>query len=77
LDIADTDGPAGDYKLSVTTTGDLSTGDKPLPEKLTLSQGKRQAFSFPLIAQTAGDASITVKLAHTGGTEVEQTLYLP
>ncbi|RWG54322.1 MAG: hypothetical protein EOQ65_29910, partial [Mesorhizobium sp.] len=77
LDIADTDGPAGDYKLSVTTTGDLSTGDKPLPEKLTLSQGKRQALSFPLIAQTAGDASITVKLAHNGGTEVEQTLYLP
>lgn len=77
LDIADTDGPAGDYKVSVTTTGDLSTGDKPLPEKLTLSQGKRQALSFPLIAQTAGDASITVKLAHNGGTEVEQTLYLP
>ncbi|TJV02158.1 MAG: hypothetical protein E5Y35_28620, partial [Mesorhizobium sp.] len=77
LDIADTDGPAGDYKLSVTTTGDLSTGDKPLPEKLTLSQGKRQALSFPLIAQTAGDALITVKLAHDGGTEVEQTLYLP
>ncbi|UCI09802.1 alpha-2-macroglobulin family protein [Mesorhizobium sp. B1-1-8] len=77
LDIADTDGPAGDYKLSVTTTGDLSTGDKPLPQTLTLAQGKRQTLSFPLIAHTAGDASITVKLAHADGTTVEQTLYMP
>ncbi|TIV30144.1 MAG: hypothetical protein E5V99_18180, partial [Mesorhizobium sp.] len=77
LDIADTDGPAGDYALSVTTTGDLSTGDKPLPEKLTLAQGKRQSLTFPLVAKTAGDASITIKLAHADGTQVEQTLYLP
>ncbi|TIV73664.1 MAG: hypothetical protein E5V93_17875, partial [Mesorhizobium sp.] len=75
--IADTDGPAGDYALSVTTTGDLSTGDKPLPEKLTLAQGKRQSLTFPLVARTAGDASVTVKLAHADGTQVEQTLYLP
>ncbi|MET2825974.1 alpha-2-macroglobulin family protein [Mesorhizobium shangrilense] len=77
LDVADTDGPAGDYKLSIDTTGDLSTGDKPLPEKLTLAQGKRQTLTVPLIAQTAGNASITIKLAHADGTNVEQTLYVP
>ncbi|MFB9978626.1 MG2 domain-containing protein [Mesorhizobium kowhaii] len=77
LDVADTDGPAGDYALSINTTGDLSTGDKPLPEKLTLAKGKRQTLTVPLIAQTAGNASITIKLAHTDGTAVEQTLYVP
>ncbi|AZO51730.1 alpha-2-macroglobulin family protein [Mesorhizobium sp. M4B.F.Ca.ET.058.02.1.1] len=77
LDIADTDGPAGDYALSIDTTGDLSTGDKPLPGRLTLAQGKRQTLTVPLIARTAGDATITVKLAHADGTEVEQTLYVP
>jgi uncharacterized protein YfaS (alpha-2-macroglobulin family) len=77
LDVADTDGPAGDYKLSIDTTGDLSTGDKALPEKLTLAKGKRQTLTVPLIAQTAGNASITIKLAHADGTNVEQTLYVP
>jgi uncharacterized protein YfaS (alpha-2-macroglobulin family) len=77
LDVADTDGPAGDYALSIDTTGDLSTGDKLLPEKLTLAKGKRQTLIVPLIAQTAGNASITIKLAHADGTAVEQTLYVP
>ncbi|TIT57204.1 MAG: hypothetical protein E5W60_24270, partial [Mesorhizobium sp.] len=54
-----------------------STGDKPLPGRLTLAQGKRQTLTVPLIARTAGDATITVKLAHADGTEVEQTLYVP
>ncbi|MER9598478.1 alpha-2-macroglobulin family protein [Mesorhizobium sp. M0244] len=77
LDVADTDGPAGDYKLTVNTTGDLSTGSAALPEKLTLAKGKRQTLTVPLIAQTAGNASITIKLAHADGTAVEQTLYVP
>lgn len=77
LDIADTDGPEGDYALSIDTTGDLSTGDKPLPEKVTLAKGKRQTLTVPLIAQTAGNASLTIKLAHGDGTSVEQTLYVP
>ncbi|MER8710659.1 alpha-2-macroglobulin family protein [Mesorhizobium sp. M1295] len=77
LDVADTDGPAGDYKLTIDTTGDLSTGSAALPEKLTLAKGKRQTLTVPLIAQTAGNASITIKLAHADGTAVEQTLYVP
>ncbi|TGQ42583.1 alpha-2-macroglobulin family protein [Mesorhizobium sp. M00.F.Ca.ET.216.01.1.1] len=77
LDVADTDGPAGDYQLTIDTTGDLSTGNAALPEKLTLAKGKRQTLTVPLIAQTPGNASITVKLAHADGTAVEQTLYVP
>ena len=41
LDIANTDAPDGDYALAIETTGDLSTGSAPLPEKLTLD--RRQA----------------------------------
>ena len=41
LDITNTDGPDGDYALSIDTTGDLSTGSAALPGKLTLA--KRQA----------------------------------
>ncbi len=77
LDIANTDAPDGDYSFSVETTGDLSTGSAALTDKVTLTAGKRQSLTVPLIAQTAGDASLTIKLAREGGPSVEQTLYLP
>ena len=77
LDVANTDGPDGDYSLAIETTGDLSTGSAALPDKLTLTGGKRQTMTVPLIAQTAGDASITIRLAHADGLTVEQTLFIP
>lgn len=77
LDVVDTDGPEGDYALTIDTTGDLSTGSTALPEKLTLAKGKRQTLTVPLIAEKPGNASITIKLAHADGTAVEQTLYVP
>ncbi|TIW92151.1 MAG: hypothetical protein E5V57_30955, partial [Mesorhizobium sp.] len=77
LDVTDADGPEGDYALSINTTANLSTGSAALPEKLTLAKGKRQTLTVPLIAETPGNASITIKLAHADGTAVEQTLYVP
>ncbi len=77
LDVANTDGPDGDYSLAIETTGDLSTGSAALPDRLTLTGGKRQTMTVPLIAQTAGDASITIRLAHADGLTVEQTLFIP
>uniref|UniRef100_UPI0035A8373C alpha-2-macroglobulin family protein n=1 Tax=Mesorhizobium sp. LHD-90 TaxID=3071414 RepID=UPI0035A8373C len=77
LDIANTDGPDGDYRFAVETTGDLSTGSAALPEKVTLTSGKRQSITVPLIAGDAGDASLTIHLAHENGPAVEQTLYIP
>jgi uncharacterized protein YfaS (alpha-2-macroglobulin family) len=77
LDIANTDAPDGDYSLAIETTGDLSTGSAALPDKLQLTAGKRQTLTVPLIAQTAGDAGITIRLAHAGGLTVEQKLSIP
>ncbi|MBU2406247.1 MAG: alpha-2-macroglobulin family protein [Alphaproteobacteria bacterium] len=77
LDVANTDGPDGDYALEIETTGDLSTGSAPLPDKLTLAGGKRQTLTVPLIAQTVGTAGITIRLAHADGVTVEQVLSIP
>ncbi|HTV70388.1 MAG TPA: alpha-2-macroglobulin family protein [Rhizobiaceae bacterium] len=77
LDIANTDGPAGDYALTVETTGDLSTGSAALPDKVTLAAGARQYLTIPLVAQTSGDAGITIRLAHADGLTVEQNLSIP
>jgi len=77
LDVTNTDGPDGDYAVAIESTGGLSVGTDGVPEKLTLASGKRQTFTVPLTAVTAGDSSITVRLSHEGGPEVEQTLFLP
>ncbi|WP_026227334.1 alpha-2-macroglobulin family protein [Hoeflea sp. 108] len=77
LDVANTDAPAGEYTLSVDTTGDLSTGDAALPQKLTLEPGKRQTLKIPLMPVTAGTAGLTVRIANAEGLSVEQELSLP
>ena len=77
LDIANTDAPAGDYTLSLDTTGDLSTGDAALPQKLTLEPGKRQTLKIPLMPVTSGTAGLTVRIANAEGLNVEQELSLP
>ena len=75
LDIANTDGPDGDYALDIETGGDVTAGA--FPDKLTLTGGKRVTMTVPLSAETVGNAGVTVRLAHTDGLEVEQVLSLP
>ncbi len=75
LDVANTDGPDGDYALAIDSTGGVEPG--PLPEKLTLAGGKRVTLTVPLTAEMVGDAGLTVRLAHADGLEVEQVLSLP
>jgi len=77
LDVANTDAPDGDYAVSIESIGGLSIDEDGVPQKLTLAGGKRQSFTVPLVAVSAGDATITVKLANDSGTAVEQTLILP
>jgi len=75
LDIANTDGPAGDYALSVTSDGAVSADT---PERtLNLASGARQAVTVPLTANHTGPGAITVRLAHADGTEVVHALSLP
>ena len=75
LDIANTDGPAGEYTLAVETDGAV-TADAP-EQRLTLASGARQAVTVPLAAERTGLAAITVRLAHADGTEIEHALSLP
>ena len=75
LDVANTDGPAGDYALSIDTTGDLSTGDKPLPREADARPG--QAPDADRAADRA-DAPATPRSPSSSPTPtaptVEQTL---
>lgn len=77
LDLANTDGPAGDYTVTIDSTGGIAIGDDGIPASVTLGAGERRGFEVPLMAVEPGDASLTVRLAHADGTSAEQVLYLP
>ncbi|MEW9804843.1 MG2 domain-containing protein [Mesorhizobium sp. ZMM04-5] len=74
LDVANTDGPDGDYSLTIEGS-DVVVGAT--PDTLTLAGGKRVTMTVPLVAETAGDAGVTIRLAHADGLAVEQVLSLP
>ena len=65
LDIANTDGPAGDYTLS------LDVGRhrrRQLPGQAARSPpGKRQTLTVPISADETGDAGLTIRLASADG----------
>jgi len=75
LDVANTDGPDGDYYLAIDTSGDIAVGA--MPEKLLLVGGKRVTLTVPLTAEAVGNAGLTVRLAHPDGLAIEQVLSLP
>lgn len=60
LEIANTDGPAGNYALSVVSSEELSVGS--LPATIELAKGERRVLSLPMRAMQPGvaDLSITV-----------------
>ncbi|MCR5855421.1 alpha-2-macroglobulin family protein [Mesorhizobium sp. J428] len=74
LDIANTDGPAGDYKLALKGTGLILDGGD---ETLNLAAGKSQTVTVPLVAGDAEFATIDVSLTHASGLTVEQALSAP
>ncbi|MDH6232411.1 uncharacterized protein YfaS (alpha-2-macroglobulin family) [Mesorhizobium soli] len=78
LDIANTDAPDGDYRLSIVTGDNLAANAGALPDHVTLTGGKRQSLAVPLTAHATGTAQISIRIANdANGVDVEQNLSLP
>ncbi|MEO4000253.1 alpha-2-macroglobulin family protein [Mesorhizobium sp. CAU 1732] len=77
LDIHNTDGPAGDYAVSIASQGKAGLDFGTAPQSVTLDTGARATLQLPVSATTTGDATVTVTLAHADGVSVERTLFLP
>ncbi len=77
LDIANTDGPAGDYQLQVTTNGPLTVEQTGAAQTLRLEAGGKSAVKLPLVGQYPGGGLVTVTLAGAAGPSLEQTLDIP
>ena len=74
LDIANTDGPAGEYSLEVLTDGRVTAT---YADAITFASGERKSITVPLTAEMTGRSAIRVQLAHADGTTVEHALSIP
>ncbi len=72
LDIDNTDGPDGDYKLSVTSSSGLAIGGG--QSTLNLRKGKRVAVNLPVTAGAAGVQTIDMALTHASGLKIERRM---
>ena len=77
LDIHNTDGPSGNYALSIATDGKATFDLGSAPESVNLETGSRAVVDLPITALTTGDATLTVALTNNNGTTVQRTLFIP
>lgn len=77
LDIANTDGPAGEYALAVSASDSIAIAPGTVPATINLSAGQRLSLVIPVAGQKLGEAAISVSLVHGGGLPVAQALDIP
>ncbi|WP_041544408.1 MULTISPECIES: alpha-2-macroglobulin family protein [Chelativorans] len=77
LEIANTDGPAGDYRVTVSGNDAVEVDTQSLPQSVTLAAGGRTSISIPLSAEEPGTGGVAVSLAHESGLTVDKSVELP
>ena len=77
LDIANTDGPAGAYAVTVATSGAVSIPDGKDKGTVTLDKGARSVLTIPVKAVQPGVADLDIRLAHADGTSVTHKVSFP
>ncbi|WP_419914695.1 MG2 domain-containing protein [Hoeflea sp.] len=71
FDIANTDGPSGDYRLALDTGATLQAGISGLPDTIRLDAGGRAAFVVDITAGRPDLAEVTLSLEGPDGLLVE------
>jgi uncharacterized protein YfaS (alpha-2-macroglobulin family) len=74
LDIANTDGPAGDYRLGVMADDLIAVDTAATGKPVKLEKGAKTALTLPLSANTSGTGVITLTIYGPDGLEVSQSL---
>ncbi len=77
LDIANTDAPAGDYQLQVTSNPVVTVDPEAAAQTITLAAGGKFNATLPLMGGYNGDGVISVKLSNASGLSLEQVLNIP
>ena len=77
VEIANTDGPAGDYRLALSTGGSLLPTEGGVPATVTLPAGGKTSLTVPLTADAPGAGEVLVALTHASGLTVNRTATVP
>ncbi len=77
LDIANTDGPAGDYAVSIAAGGPVSVMGNDVPPTIPLDAGAKKTLMVPVAAGAPGAADLDITLAHASGVTVHHALSIP
>lgn len=76
FEIANTDGPAGDYAVTVETSGPVALSGN-LPARIALQRGGRSVLRLPVSATAPGPAGLTLTLSHGDGVRVAHDVAFP
>lgn len=76
LDIANTDAPAGDYKLTLTGNSALSI-DGPAEQALRLEAGAKSDLTLTLVGGEPGHGSVAINLSNASGLSLDQVVDVP
>lgn len=77
LDIANTDAPAGDYTLTVTSNTTVTVDNGQVTRTLTLPASGKTDITLPLIAESPGEGTISMTASNASGLSLQQTLTVP
>ncbi|MCD2183085.1 alpha-2-macroglobulin family protein [Rhizobium sp. GN54] len=77
LDIANTDAPAGDYRLAVTHNAAVMIEQTGAEQTVRLEAGGKTDLTLPLIGGEVGAGTVTVALSDGSGQSWEQSLDIP
>ncbi|MEQ1404562.1 alpha-2-macroglobulin family protein [Neorhizobium sp. Rsf11] len=76
LDLANADGPAGIYDLSVTTSDAVAVGQSGI-KPVELAAGAKTSVTLPLVGIEPGDGTVSIRLSNASGLSLEQVLNIP
>ncbi len=76
LDIANTDGSAGTYDLTVETSDAVAVGQSAI-KPVELTAGGKTSVTLPLVGIEPGDGTVSIRLANSAGLSVDQVLHIP
>lgn len=77
VDIANTDGAAGDYTLGIASNMALTVDQGEVSQTLALEKGGKTSLTVPLTGENPGDGAVTITLANASGVSLQQVVNIP
>ncbi|EJZ19285.1 alpha-2-macroglobulin family protein (plasmid) [Rhizobium sp. Pop5] len=77
LDIANTDAPAGDYKLQLTGNDAVGIEQASASQTIRLEAGAKSELTLSLVGKQPGAGSVSINLSGASGLSLDQTVDMP